>query len=59
MFPELSLSSSPGTHRLLGLVDPRLRYSCWQVVFYVKLGTFFKVLLAVGMGAHGRPLNSN
>ena len=43
-----------------GLVNPRLRYSCLQVVFCVNyLGTFFfKVLLAVGMEAHGRPLNS-
>ena len=42
-----------------GLVNPRPRYSCLQVVFCVNLGTFFfKVLLAVGMEAHGRPLNS-
>jgi hypothetical protein len=41
-----------------GLVNPCLRYSCLQVVFCVNLGTFFEVLLAVGMGAHGRPLNS-
>jgi hypothetical protein len=39
-----------------GLVHPRLRYSCDLVVFCVNLGTFvFKVLLAVGMGAHERP----
>jgi hypothetical protein len=24
-----------------GLVNPRLRYSCLQVVFCIKLGTFF------------------
>jgi hypothetical protein len=41
-----------------GLVNPRLRYSCLQVVFCVNIGTFFKVFLAVGMEAHGRPLNS-
>jgi hypothetical protein len=43
-----------------GLVNPRLRYSCLQVVFCVNLGFYyyFKVLLAVGMEAHGRPLNS-
>jgi hypothetical protein len=42
-----------------GLVNPRPRYSCLQVVFCVNLGTFFfKVLLAVGMEAHGHPLNS-
>jgi hypothetical protein len=45
-----------------GLVNPRPRYSCLQVVFCVNLGTFFffffKVLLAVGMETHGRPLNS-
>jgi hypothetical protein len=44
----------------LGLVNPRLGYSCLQVVFCVSLGTllFLKVLLAVGMEAHGRQLNS-
>ena len=41
-----------------GLVNHCLGYSCGQVVFCVKLGPFFEVLLAVGMGAHGRPLNS-
>ena len=43
-----------------GLVHPRLRYSCLQVLFCVNLGTFLlkKVLLAVGMEAHGHPLNS-
>jgi hypothetical protein len=44
---------------LFGPVNPRLRYSCLQVVFYVNLSTFFKGLLAVGMEAHGRPLNSH
>ena len=42
-----------------GLFNPRLRYACLQVVFSINLGTFFKVLLAVGMEAHGRPLNSH
>ena len=43
-----------------GLVNPRPRYSCLQVVFCVNLGPFFsfQVPLAVGMEAHGRPLNS-
>ena len=74
MFP-LNVSTSPidyydgGTVRLntefyswdtsFGLVNPRLRYSCLQVVLCVNLGTFFEVLLAVGMEAHGRPLNSH
>ena len=31
-----------------GLVNPRLRYSCLQVVFRVNLGTFFKCLLQLG-----------
>jgi hypothetical protein len=31
-----------------GLVNPRLRYSCGQVVFCVNLGTFFKCFLQLG-----------
>ena len=31
-----------------GLVNPRLRYSCVQVVFCVILGTFFKYFLQLG-----------
>jgi hypothetical protein len=31
-----------------GLVNPRLRYSCSQVVFCVNLGTFFKCFLQLG-----------
>jgi hypothetical protein len=31
-----------------GLVNPRLRYSCLQVVFCVNLGTFFKCFLQLG-----------
>jgi hypothetical protein len=31
-----------------GLVNPCLRYSCWQVVFCVNLGTFFKCFLQLG-----------
>jgi hypothetical protein len=31
-----------------GLVDPRLRYSCLQVVFCVNVGTFFKCFLQLG-----------
>jgi hypothetical protein len=31
-----------------GLVNPRLRYSCVQVVFCVNLGTFFKCFLQLG-----------
>jgi hypothetical protein len=73
MFPECSLNvpwmfPDGGTVRMnteyyswdtsFGLVNPSLMYSCWQVVFCVNLGTFFKVLHAVGMRAHGRPLNS-
>jgi hypothetical protein len=42
-----------------GPVNPRLKYSCLQVVFCVNLGPFFEMLLAVGMEAHGCPLNSN
>jgi hypothetical protein len=42
-----------------GLVNPRLRYSCLQVVFLRQPWYFFKVLLVLGMEAHGRPLNSH
>ena len=42
-----------------GPVNPRLRYSCLQVVFFVNRGPFLKVLFVVGMEAHGRPLISN
>ena len=31
-----------------GLVNPRPRYSCLQVVFCVNLGTFFKCFLQLG-----------
>ena len=31
-----------------GLVNPRLRYSCLQVVFCVNLGTFLKCFLQLG-----------
>ena len=31
-----------------GLGNPRLRYSCLQVVFCVNLGTFFKCFLQLG-----------
>jgi hypothetical protein len=31
-----------------GLVNPRLRFSCGQVVFYVNLGTFFKCFWQLG-----------
>jgi hypothetical protein len=31
-----------------GLVNPRLRYSCGQVVFCVNLGSFFKCFLQLG-----------
>jgi hypothetical protein len=31
-----------------GLVNPRLRYSCLQVVFCFNLGTFFKCFLQLG-----------
>jgi hypothetical protein len=61
MFPECSLNVHwmfYSWETSFGLVNPRTRYSCLQVVFCVNLGTFFKVLLAVGMEAHGRPLNS-
>jgi hypothetical protein len=40
-----------------GLVNPLLRYSCLQLVFSINLSTVL-VLLAVGMEAHRRPLNS-
>jgi hypothetical protein len=36
-----------------GLVNPRLRYSCLQVVFCVNLGTFFKCCLQLGWGLMG------
>jgi hypothetical protein len=36
-----------------GLVNPSLRYSCWQVVFCVNLGTFLKCFLQLGWGLTG------
>ena len=36
-----------------GLVNPRLRNSCLQVVFCVNLGTFFKCFLQLGRGLTG------
>jgi chromosome segregation ATPase len=42
MFPEYSWDT------LFGLVNPRLGYSCLQVVFCVNLGTFLKCFLRLG-----------
>jgi hypothetical protein len=44
-----------------GPVNPRLRYLYLQVVFCIlrQPWYFFEVLLAVGIEAHGRPLNSH
>ena len=44
---------------LFGLVNPRLRYPCGQVVFCVNLGTFFECFLQLGWELMGVHLNSN
>jgi hypothetical protein len=61
MLPEYSHQCSLNVLQMLSepyltsfcLVNPRLRYSCGQVVFCVNLGTFCKCLLQLGWGLTG------
>jgi hypothetical protein len=50
---EACLCSLNVPYTSLGLVNPRLRYLCGQVVFCVDLGTFFKCFLQLGWGLTG------